>query len=94
MATLSQSLQPVLEAVGVYADRSFNEVGPSLHTLVKESLSVCSPAASSPSPHITHLPQRLFMNCKCSCPERMPCSRAEKFPFHLEAQAKRLKITL
>lgn len=47
--SVTQSLQPVLEAVGVYRDRSFNEVGLSPHTLVKESLSVCSPAASSPS---------------------------------------------
>lgn len=50
--SLAQSLQPVLEAVGVYRDSRFNEVGLSLHTLVKESLSLqpCS-LLSIPSNH-------------------------------------------
>lgn len=48
--SLAQSLQPVLEAVSVYQDRPFNEVGLSLHTLVKESLLPCG-LLSIPSHH-------------------------------------------
>lgn len=48
----THSLQPVLEAVGVYRDRPFNEVALSLHTLVREALSLqpCS-LLSIPSHH-------------------------------------------
>ena len=82
LPSVSQSVsQSVLEAVGVYWDRPFNEVPLSLHTLVKESLSVCSPAASTPP--FTTLINHTGHSCPLNAAVRGKClAQGQKNPNH------------
>lgn len=82
--SVRQSVQPLLEAVGVYRDRPFNEVPLSLHTLVKESLSVCGPAASLslPSPPLTTLINHTGYSCPLNAAVRGKCLAQGQKPNH------------